>query len=67
MRNAPVRSELPEVIRAVHADLARPVVAGFPRVAYAFPEEIALLTDVLNEAAKPMDDKTAWPGQLRHS
>jgi hypothetical protein len=50
-----VRRELPALVDAVRADLRRAVIAGFCRVAYAFPEEGPMLVDALDEAFQSDD------------
>jgi hypothetical protein len=50
-----VRAELPRLVVSVRARLDRPVIAGFCRLAYAFPEERAILRDPLNEAFEAGD------------
>jgi hypothetical protein len=65
-----VRRELPALVRAVRAHLVRPVIAGFCRVAYAFPEERPLLIGALNEAfgaddVTPLDQAAVVMALLR--
>ncbi len=50
-----VRLELPRLVASVRSRLIRPVIAGFCRLAYAFPEERTLLRDPLHEAFRADD------------
>jgi hypothetical protein len=65
-----VRGELPRLVASVRARLNRPVIAGFCRLAYAFPEERALLRDALTEAfnaddVTPLDQAAIVMAMLR--